>query len=376
MHALLARLTAGGWLALSIDVGTPPRELLKLVATVRAAVGETATRRLALVRSFRTATLLVKAGPLSAADAAALAAFCAPRGFDLDHPPGLAAGINPRPDLAAALGALLGAEAEAADFRRRYRFELEPATDDRPYFFHFFRADSAAELFARRGAGGMALLDWGYFTLWATFLQAALLAAPLLLPGCRRGGGAPVFGYFAALGLGFMFIEIAFLQQLVRFLGHPVYAVAVVLASFLAGAGLGALSSPRFAARPGRVVLAILAFAGVALALLPQLPEALGHWPLAARMAVAALVTAPLAFFLGMPFPLGLAALGGNAAATAWAWAVNGAASVIGAVGAQLGAVHFGFSAVVLAATSLYLLAWVAYPRLRRRAMPAAAQSW
>ena len=59
MHALLARLTAGGWLALSIDVGTPPRELLKLVATVRAAVGETATRRLALVRSFRTATLLV-----------------------------------------------------------------------------------------------------------------------------------------------------------------------------------------------------------------------------------------------------------------------------------------------------------------------------
>ena len=134
--------------------------------------------------------------------------------------------------------------------------------------------------------------------------------------------------------------------------------------------------SPRFAARPGRVVLAILAFAAIALALLPQLPEALGHWPLAARMAVAALLAAPLAFFLGMPFPLGLAALGGNAAATAWAWAVNGAASVIGAVGAQLGAVHFGFSAVVLAATALYLLAWIAFPRLGSRARPAATQSW
>ena len=119
-----------------------------------------------------------------------------------------------------------------------------------------------------------------------------------------------------------------------------------------------------------------MASARVRLSALPQLPEALGHWPLAARMAVAALLAAPLAFFLGMPFPLGLAALGGNAAATAWAWAVNGAASVIGAVGAQLGAVHFGFSAVVLAATALYLLAWVALPRLGSRARPAAAQSW
>jgi hypothetical protein len=77
---------------------------------------------------------------------------------------------------------------------------------------------------------------------------------------------------------------------------------------------------------------------------------------------------APLAFFLGMPFPIGLAALGRNSAATAWAWAVNGAASVIAAVAAQLAAVHFGFSAVVSVAAGLYLLAWASFPYLGKRA--------
>lgn len=365
LRALLARLTPEGWLAISTSASLPPREALKLVAIVRAVLGDAAAGRIALVRGYRSVTLLVKASPLDARDTAALVDFRAPRGFDIDYPPGLGDGANPRADLADGVAALLGAEAE--DFRARYRFDLTPASDDRPYFFHFFRAEAAAELFSMRAAGGMALLDWGYFTAWATLAQAILLAALLLLPSRKRGGGAPVFAYFAALGLGFMLLEIAFMQQLVLLLGHPVYAVALVLAAFLVGAGLGARVSPRFAGRMGWVVLAIIALAIAELLLLPHLAAALAHWPLVARMAAAALLIAPLAFFLGMPFPLGLAALGDNHPAAAWAWGVNGAASVIAAIAAQLMAAHFGFGIVVLAGASLYLLAWASHSRLASR---------
>jgi hypothetical protein len=140
--------------------------------------------------------------------------------------------------------------------------------------------------------------------------------------------------------------------------------VALVLTAFLVGAGLGARQAPRFAARLGWVVAAIALFALLNLLLLAWLAEVLAPWPLAARMAVAALAVAPLAFCLGMPFPLGLAALGQNRAAAAWAWGVNGAASVIAAISAQLAAAHFGFTAVVLAALLLYGAAWLGFGKL------------
>ncbi|MCU0933381.1 MAG: SAM-dependent methyltransferase [Thiobacillaceae bacterium] len=362
LRALLARLQAGGWLAISTTAGLPPRELLKLAATARAALGDEAARRVAVVRGYRAATLLIKAAPIEARELAALAAFAAPRGFDLDYPAGLPEGGNPRADIAEGLAALLAGDAQA--FLAGYRMDLNPASDDRPYFFHFFRAEAAGELYERRAAGGLALLDWGYLTAWATLAQAALLALLLLLPSRKRGGGAPVFAYFSALGLGFMLLEIAFMQQLVLLLGHPVYAVALVLTAFLVGAGLGARQAPRFAARLGWVVAAIALFALLNLLLLAWLAEVLAPWPLAARMAVAALAVAPLAFCLGMPFPLGLAALGQNRAAAAWAWGVNGAASVIAAISAQLAAAHFGFTAVVLAALLLYGAAWLGFGKL------------
>jgi hypothetical protein len=115
------------------------------------------------------------------------------------------------------------------------------------------------------------------------------------------------------------------------------------------------------------VSIASGAVAGLAvlyLFVLPPLFERLIILAEPARIAVSLALIAPLAFFMGMPFPLGLSRLS-NASSrlVPWAWGVNGCASVLGAVLAQVLAVHFGFTAVILAAVLAYLVAASAFAR-------------
>jgi len=134
-----------------------------------------------------------------------------------------------------------------------------------------------------------------------------------------------------------MFIEIAFIQEFVLFLSHPLYAVAVVLFAFLLFAGIGSAASqhPHHAAMRklrnpvAAVVLAIGLSAVFCLTLLAWLFQHAMGLPDALRIVISAALIAPLAFFMGMPFPLGLARVeASDARLIAWAWAINGCASV------------------------------------------------
>ncbi|TIX79193.1 MAG: SAM-dependent methyltransferase, partial [Mesorhizobium sp.] len=230
-------------------------------------------------------------------------------------------------------------------------------------------------LLALRTQGGAAMLDWSYLILVTTLVQAAILSAVLiLLPlWIRRDALGKAlhrlrFGlYFLALGLAFLFIEIAFIQRFVLFLGHPFYAVAVVLAGFLAFAGLGSAVAARWAAAVGRgsavrgIALAVGVIAVLAatyLLALPSVFETLLAFPDAAKIAIALLLIAPLALFMGMPFPLGLGYVGARSETfIPWAWGINGCASVLSAIVATLLAMHIGFSGVVMIAVVLYLVA-------------------
>src|SRR5262249_12582507 len=128
---------------------------------------------------------------------------------------------------------------------------------ERPYFFNFFKWRTLPELVAIRRAGGAGLLELGKLILVATLIQAAVLSAVLILVPlwARRQDLARssriwrVAAYFFALGLGFLLVEIAFIQKFILFLGHPLYAVAVVLAGFLLFAGVGSATSSWFAER-------------------------------------------------------------------------------------------------------------------------------
>lgn len=382
MRQYLRVLEPGGILAITRWLKLPPRDSLKLFATAVAALEQEGVEqpgtRLAMVRSWKTTTLLVKNGPLTAAETAAVRSFAAARWFDVVYSPGLAAteanrfNILAQPSFYQGAAALLGPQRD--DFIARYKFMIAPATDDRPYFFDFFRWRALPELLALRSQGSAALLDWGYLILFATLVQAAIMSLvlimlPLWLRRRRFGGSLPRLRYalyFLALGLAFLFIEIAFIQKFILFLGNPIYAVAVVLAGFLVFAGLGSATAPwlrralaarRFAALPLAVVV-IAAVSGIYLFGLAGLFDRLMGLPDAAKIALSLVLIAPLAFFMGMPFPLGLAHVAArDQDLVPWAWGINGCASVLSAILATLLAMHAGFAVVVATAIALYLAA-------------------
>ncbi len=332
LQAYLDHLRPGGLLAITRWVTLPPRDTLKLFATAVTALEAQGVAdpgaRLVMIRGWKTATLLVKNGPFTPAEIAAVEAFCAARAFDPVWYPGMPPAaanrynILDRPYFYEGAAALLSDQ--RADFVERYKFTLRPATDDRPYFFHFFRWDALPEILALKNRGGLSLLEWGYPVVIATLAQAliagfALTILPLWLflrrepaPGSNAGG---VVLYFTVLGLAFMFVEIAFIQKFILFLSHPVYAVAVVLTAFLLFAGLGSRLAGRFQA-VGRsrqaVGLAAAVITGLALLYVLVLPPVFRHLMGLAdeiKIGLSVLLIAPLACAMGIPFPLGLSRL-------------------------------------------------------------------
>ena len=382
LQAYLNRLTPGGMLAVTRWLTLPPRDALKLFATAVSALEKSGVSnpaaRLVMIRGWKTVTLLVKNSDFTAADIAAIKEFSRTRSFDLAYYPGMHAdeanrfNILSQPYFFEGAVALLGPQRQ--DFIDQYKFYIEPATDDRPHFFRFFKWNAAAEIFALREQGGMPLLDWSYPLLVATLVQAfvasiVLILAPLALSHCRRTlPSAPVALYFLAIGFAFMFMEIAFIQKFVLFLSHPLYAVAVVLCAFLVFAAAGSwlaghVQSMRWQAK-NKVTFAVIVMGAISLfylATLPYLLHELIHLPDAAKIMISIALIAPLAMCMGVPYPTAMTRLAETSEqAIPWTWAINGFASVVGAVLATLLAIHLGFAAVILLAVLVYALACVA----------------
>ena len=377
LQTYLSRLTPSGMLAVTRWLTLPPRDTLKLFATAVSALERSGVTnpaaRLVMIRGWKTVTLLVKNSDFTAQEIAAIKEFSRTRSFDLAYYPGMRADEANRYNLLAqpyffeGAVALLGTQRQG--FIDQYKFYIEPATDDRPHFFRFFKWNAAAELLALREQGGMPLLDWSYPLLVATLVQAIaasilLILAPLALSHCRRTlPSGSVALYFLAIGFAFMFMEIAFIQKFVLFLSHPLYAVAVVLCAFLMFAAAGSWLAERWQAT-NKVTLAVMAMGVLALlylAILPGLFQALIHLPDAAKIIISVALIAPLAMCMGVPFPTAMTRLADTSEqAIPWAWAINGFASVVGAVLATLLAIHLGFTVVILLAVLIYGMACAA----------------
>jgi len=274
--------------------------------------------------------------------------------------------------------ALLSEQRQA--FMHDYKFKLQPATDDKPYFFDFFKWRVVPEILSLRGQGGIPLLGMGYLILVATLIQAIVASFILIILPMfvmrrdstmlnSRPAHLRSLVYFSALGLAFLFIEIAFIQKFILFLNHPLYAVSVVLATFLLFAGLGSAYSKRFAKSERASSAIIGAVFGIvilglvyAVFLETMFSNLLGA-PTIMKILMSGILIAPLAFCMGIPFPMGLTRLSITAPnMIPWVWGVNGCASVISAVLATLLAIHFGFTAVVLIALCIYIIAAFVQP--------------
>jgi len=387
LQAYLNHLAPGGMLSITRWLGNPPRDTLKLFATAIAALEAsdvtTPGERLVLLHSWSTATLLVKNDPFTRDEIAVLRNFAAERQFD----PAWFAGIRgdeanrynrmAKPTLYDAAVALLGPA--RSTFVADYRFDIRPATDDRPFFFRFFRWSLLPQLATLHGRVGFVFVDAGYLVVILALLQAVAAAAVLILlplawlPRSEQWAAAPgrtrVAFYFLLIGFAFLFIEIAFIQRFSLFLGHPLSAIAVTLAGFLVSAGLGSGVSKRAAARwpQAAIILAVATIVGlgaVYVVVLPVLFGALMGLPLVAKSAVAVGLIAPLGFAMGLPFPLGLGRVSEyTPALLPWAWGINGCASVVAAVMASLLAMHVGFTAVLALALGLYAAAALLFGR-------------
>jgi len=392
----MQQLARGGYLSITRWIKLPPRDTLKLFATAIAALrtsGVTAPgQQLILIRGWQTATLLIKNSRISQEEIDRLREFCAARSFDVAYYPGIKRDESNRVNRLReswfydAASALLGDDPDR--FLHDYKFNLTPASDEQPYFFHFFKWRTLPEILQLRERGGAPLANTGYLVLVATLVQAIIASLLLVLlpiwiyrqrikPKTRSVPGSRVVGYFLLLGMAFLFIEIAFIHKLLLFLHHPLYAVAVVLSSFLVFSGLGSawLGHMQAKGRTGdgrrllfRAVVAIVVLGTLYLLALGNLPEQLTTLPDAARILISISLIAPLAFCMGMPFPLGLSRLAEYAPdLIPWAWAINGCASVISAILATLLAIHLGFSTVIAAALVLYALVLWVFPVPRQK---------
>ena len=374
-ESYLERLDEGGVLVITRWLTVPPRESLRVILTAAAALRRTSPDHvddgIVVARSWATATVLVKPSGFSSSDVDSLSAWAASRRFDLDWYPGTGSpqsrfNVLDEPTLFRAAAAAAAGSVEAESFANSYSFAVGALGDERPYPHHFLRLASLPTLL-RQGAGQwLPFAEWGYVALLATLAQSLvlslfLLVLPVLLAARSAASVsyARVIGYFAAIGFAYLAAEIAAIQQLSLLLGHPVYSVAVVLAVFLVASGAGsAWSDRRRGSEAWKAALVLAALLVAYAALLLTAMHSIHRASLAVRVVTAAAVLLPLAFAMGLPFPLGLRHLcRGKGEGMAWAWAANGFASVMATPLSALIALEAGSRALLFCAGLAYAMA-------------------
>ena len=390
--AALRRLSPDGILHVSRGIQLPPRDNAKIAATVIAALEQTGIARsawpgahLAMVRDFLGVCTMVRPRPWSADEIRRLRDQCEARNLTPVYFDGITAGELNRPDelpgppgeegdyLHHAVLSLLSPDpGETEGFFDTWPFDVRPASDDRPFFGNFGKLSALPEFKRVYGSGWLLRSELAFLFVLAAAAIAAIAGAVLILaPFVVRSGIRVASGrssaalYFLAIGLAYLVLEIAFLSGLQRLLGDPVIGGAATVGGFLLCSGLGSLAADRIASLPGvtlarlvlvPAVMAIPVFTGLILLTLYG-----GAWPLALRLAAALVLIAPLAFAMGLPFPLGLQRFGKRSAALVpWAWGVNGCASVLASPLAMVIAMQWGFTLTAAAAAACYVIAGLA----------------
>jgi hypothetical protein len=252
-------------------------------------------------------------------------------------------------------------------FSGHYAYNVAPVTDNAPFFFFTLKPEQIWRSISEPGA-----MDWKVnlgvavlaMLLMISFVAVlAFLIVPLLLQRERASNPASLL-YFVAIGLGYILVEITFIQRFVLFLGHPTYALTVVVFLMLLSSGAGSVASRRWIANPSRVwlpLMVIVAALMIDVWILPPILNRLVGVPFAAKLFISAFTLAPVGFVMGMPFPAGLRALAANRGkkgdSIEWAWAMNAASSVLGSVLAIVIAIQFGLNTTLLCGAASYVLA-------------------
>ncbi len=400
---LWEHLSADGLLVAERWLQLPPSESLRLWALAvealqRGNIAQPAAH-LAALRSLQTSLILASRSPLGSCELETVKTFAVQRQYDLIWTPDMRAmardpttfvtlsdtqlaeaGINrfnviPEVPHFKTFVRLLFASDDTG-FYHDYPYAVDPPTDDRPFFFHFFKWEQTPAVIAALGKTWQPFGGSGYLIFVLLLVLVMVLATVLvLLPlGAlrrrlrvdvgdvakeRKGSTLRYLAYFSLLGLGFMFVEMPLLQRFILYVGQPAYAFATAVSALLLASGLGS----RYLSIRTPATLGMIALVGMGLAYPVLLSFAFGATialPLAARAALGGLMLMPLGILMGLPFPQGLAHVRvGGRHLLPWVWAVNGSISVISAVLAPMLAIDFGFRVVMYVGAAAYLAAWL-----------------
>ncbi len=398
----LAALAPGGLLAVSAPLRDFPGYAVVVAKTLKQALLESGIaepgKHLMVYRSEWEAIALVSMKAFDAADIAALQEFCSERSFDTPYFPGIesasvtvwndlppftfenvgASSEAPQDSVRDAMVALFANATERSSTAESF-FHFAPITNDRPFPHYVLRLKTLPGLIQRLDA--IPQQEIGYLVNVCVLIQAVvfalvIVALPLArvgrLTAPRRTIGRGIV-YFACLGLGFLLIEMTLIERLSWVLNDAVTSFAVVLSSMLVWSGVGSFYAGRFKEHPRRglrlaALLIAVSVAGLYIWLFTPIAAWMSGLAPLPRALCAALFTAPAAFALGMPFPLGLGSLRGRMEPfVPLAWAINGAFSVVASPIATLAAVAWGYSAVLAFAAVLYIIAWCIYPEAKER---------
>jgi len=367
------KLNAGGAISATSWMDYPVRNPLKILATMVQVLQNSGikdpTKHIAAIRSWGTITFVMTRSPLQQNEINNIRNFCEQMMFDPAILPQLKreerTAFNQFQDSSffQYIDKILSTGRN--EFFKDYDFNIQPATDNKPYFSQFIKwqnFDRLAEFFGNRT---LPFFEIGYLLIIVTLIQITiasfiLIILPLFKIGWRGKNKSPVILYFSGIGLGFMFVEMVFIQRFILYFGNPVYSASAVITSLLVFSGIGSYTSNYFSANKKRLLLLFALIVSLLLLysfiLTPVLQQTI-HLNVFLKLVVLILLIAPLAFCMGIPFPSGLSQVSKmNAEVVPWAWGINGCISVISTALATIVAVEMGFTWVMLFAALAYCL--------------------
>ena len=367
----LSHLTSDGVMSFTRWGFDPPRESLRVVALAQAALEQLgehdAARHIAVIREDTQKlrgwgtrdTILIGRHALTGGDIETLRTSAEIGKVEVVYLPGTTRDTPFR---------TLLETSSPSQFFENYQFDVRPVSDDRPFFFYTVQARDLWQfvLHASRETADYKVNNalpvlFGLVAISIVATLVILALPPLVLrqslpsaPGAKRA-----LLYFLFIGAGYILIQVALIQKFVLFLGHPTYALTVIIFSMLLSSGLGSFVSKRLI---GNVLSlpAVLLFVTAAVLVLSQavgpVSESGVALPLPLKILIAVGMIAPVGFAMGMPFPTGLTLLERTMpAAVRWAWSVNAASSVLGSAAAMFLAIYLGLKMTLCIGGIFYL---------------------
>ncbi len=349
-------LTENGVVVITRWLLYPPRESLRLFSL--ALEIDKKAKKTAMFRSWTTITLLLFKNNIDNNTINKIKIFTNKNKFDLIYIPSSffpnRYGKFKEPFYYNSVNSLLK---NKEGFQKNYIFDIGPVSDDKPFYFNFFKLSKFPELYKTMGEKWQPFFDSG-FLLFFIFMQASILSLIfILLPlyfHKKTDKKIPLI-YFFAIGISYLFIEIVLIQKFILFLGHIIFSSSTIIFSILLFSSLGSLYSQRLKIKKlSKIIFSIFILTIFYIFLLNFVIDKFIALNLVPKIVLTVIITAPLGFFMGFPFPLGIRSI--KKELIPWSWAVNGSASVLSPILAILFALYIGYNLVLFIAGIFYLI--------------------